>query len=77
MPEKTMFDVCYLCTETAQIQNLGASFLVHCSRCGPYEIEAVAATIELTEHHDLYTYLEKERRAGKDLPFVSRELLKR
>lgn len=76
MPEKTTSDACYVCAVTAEIQNLGTSFLVNCPHCGAYEIEAIATTVDLPRWPALQTYLEGERRSGKACPLISRQLLK-
>jgi len=75
MPGVTTSDVCYLCTEEAEIQKLGTSFLVDCSRCGAYEIEAVATTIELKDPQPLLAYLKKERGTGSIRTLIFRELI--
>ena len=73
MPDSS--DVCYLCTEQVETLNLGSSFIVDCPRCGAYEIEAIAATIEVKDARWIIAYLEKERAAGSVRPFIFRELL--
>ncbi len=77
MSEAITSDACYLCTEEARIQNLGSSFLVDCSRCGAYEIEALLTTVELKNPGALWDYLKKERGTGSLRPLIFRELLSR
>lgn len=69
-------DTCYLCAAEAKIQSLDASFLVDCPRCGSYEIDAVATTIELKDIKSILAYLVKERKTGSIRPFIFRELIR-
>ena len=77
MSDVLKFNPCYVCKEEAQVENLQSSYLVDCPRCGAYEIEAVATTIELVDRDPILTYLELARRTGQVRPMIFRELLKR
>lgn len=70
-------EVCCLCKQKAQIQELGKTFLVDCPHCGAYEIEALLVTLDLNDPDKLMVYLDDERKGGKVRPLIFRELLQK
>ena len=70
-------DVCYLCQQSAQIQDVGYSLIVDCGTCGAYEMETIVTTVRLPDPGSLIDYLKKERASGKVRPYIFRELIRR